>query len=53
MISFKEFTMSTASPIAGLPPDDPPVDPKKKKKKYKILTRGYIEVAGKRKRLSK
>lgn len=59
MKSFKEFkedaTMTTTSGIAGLPPDDPPVGlkKKKKKKKYKILTRGYIEVAGKRKRINK
>lgn len=57
MKSFKEYTeevasMNTGSGIAGLPPDQPP-GPKKKKKKYKILTRGYIEVAGKRKKAIK
>ena len=54
MKTFKQFaespTMSTTSGIAGLPPDDPPVNPKKKKK-YKILSRSYIEVNGKRKRV--
>jgi len=58
MKSFTEFneestgaTMTTTSGVAGLPPDDPPVGlKKKKKKKYKILTRGYIEIAGKRKK---
>ena len=44
--------MTTGSGIAGLPPDDPP-GPPKKKKKYKVLTRGYIEVAGKRKKVVK
>lgn len=58
MKSFKEFSeeaMTTSSGIAGLPPDQPPGPPpaEKKKKKYKILTRGYIEVAGKRKRTTK
>lgn len=54
MKTFKQFTetMTTSSGIAGLPPDDPP-GPRKKKKKYKVLTRGYIEVAGKRKRVVK
>lgn len=47
-------TMNTGSGIAGLPPDSPPVGLKKKKKrKPKILTRNYIEVAGKRRRLYK
>jgi len=51
--TFKQFTetMTTGSGIAGLPPDDPPGPPKKKK--YKVLTRGYIEVAGKRKKVVK
>lgn len=57
MKTFKEYnedvaSMNTGSGIAGLPPDQPP-GPKKKKRKYKILTRGYLEVAGKRKRLTK
>lgn len=54
MKTFKQFseTMTTGSGIAGLPPDDPP-GPPKKKKKYKVLTRGYIEVAGKRKKVLK
>jgi len=56
MKTFKQFTesptMSTTSGIAGLPPDDPPVNPKKKKK-YRILSRSYIEVNGKRKRVMK
>ena len=50
-------TMNTGSGIAGLPPDPPPVGlmmrRKKKKRKPKILTRNYIEVAGKRRRLYK
>jgi len=47
--TFKQFaeTMTTSSGIAGLPPDDPPGPPKKK---YKVLTRGYIEVNGARKK---
>ena len=56
MKSFKEFSeeaMTTSSGIAGLPPDDPPGPTGKKKKKYKIQTRGYIEVAGKRKRVTR
>lgn len=56
MKSFKEFSeeaMTTSSGIAGLPPDQPPGPTGKKKKKYKILTRGYIEVAGKRKRVTR
>jgi hypothetical protein len=57
MKSFKEFSeevaaMNTGAGIAGLPPDQPP-GPKKKKNKYKVLTRGYIEIAGKRKKLVK
>lgn len=55
MITFKQFTetaaMNTGAGIAGLPPEQPPGP--KKKKKYKILTRGYIEVAGKRKKVVK
>jgi hypothetical protein len=49
--TFRQFaeTMTTSSGIAGLPPDDPP-GPPKKKKKYKVLTRGYIEVNGARKK---
>lgn len=56
MKSFKEFSeeaMTTTSGIAGLPPDQPPGPTGKKKKKYKILSRSYIEVAGKRKRITK
>jgi len=56
MKSFKKYneeiaSMNTGSGVAGLPPDQPPGP--KKKKKYKILTRGYIEVAGKRKKAIK
>lgn len=36
---------------AGIPQDTKDMGPKKKK--YKILTRGFIEVAGKRKRIAK
>jgi len=46
-------TMNTGSGIAGLPPDSPPVGLKKKKRKHKILTRGYIEIMGKRKKQAK
>lgn len=46
-------TMNTGSGIAGLPPDSPPVGLKKKKRKQKILTRGYIEIMGKRKKQAK
>jgi len=60
MKSFTEFneestgaTMTTTSGVAGLPPDDPPVGLKKKKRKHKILTRGYIEIMGKRKKQAK
>ena len=56
MKTFKELNedaMTTTSGIAGLPPDQPPGPTGKKKKKYKILTRSYIEVAGKRKRVNK
>jgi hypothetical protein len=53
MKSFKAFQeeMTTAA-SAGIPHDTKDMGPKKKKK-YKILTRGFIEVAGKRKRLSR
>jgi hypothetical protein len=53
MKSFKEFQeeMTTAAD-AGIPHDTKDMSPKKKKK-YKILTRGFIEVAGKRKRIAK
>lgn len=52
MKSFKqhaEDAMTAAD--AGIPQDTKDMGPKKKK--YKILTRGFIEVAGKRKRVSK
>lgn len=45
-----EDAMTTSD--AGIPQDTKDMGPKKKKK-YKILTRGFIEVAGKRKRVSK
>lgn len=53
MKSFKQYNeeMTTAAD-AGIPQDTKDMGPKKKKK-YKILTRGFIEVAGKRKRLKK
>ena len=47
---FDEEMMTTGD--AGIPQDTKDMGPKKKKK-YKILTRGFIEVAGKRKRLKK
>lgn len=37
---------------AGIPADTKDMGPKKKKK-YQILTRNYIEIAGKRKKLVK
>ena len=53
MKSFKTFQeeMTTAA-SAGIPNDTKDMGPKKKKK-YKILTRLFIEVAGKRRRLSR
>jgi hypothetical protein len=54
MKTFKQMfdeEMTTAAD-AGIPADTKDMGPKKKKK-YKVLTRGYIEVAGKRKRVSK
>ena len=56
MKGFKEFSETMTAADAGIPADTKdmgPSDPKKKKKKYKILTRGFIEIAGKRKRLHK
>jgi len=55
MKGFRQFqeTMTTSSGIAGLPPDQPPGPTKKKKRKTKILTRNFIEIMGKRKRLAK
>lgn len=58
MKSFKQFseepTMTTGPGIAGTSPGDPAdwVHPKKKKK-HKILTRSFIEILGKRRRVSK
>ena len=53
MKSFKEFQEEiTTAASAGIPHDTKDMGPKKKKK-YKILTRGFIEVAGKRKRIAK
>ena len=49
MQMYKE-TMTTGD--AGIPADTKDMGPRKKKK-YKILTRSFIEVAGKRKRLTK
>ena len=55
MIKFKDFilgeeTATTTANVVGTG-DDPAdwMDPKKKKRKYKVLTRSYIEVAGKKK----
>jgi len=57
MKTFKQFaeevaSTSTGPGIVGTSPGDPPhwKDPKKKKKKYKMLTRSFIEIMGKRKR---
>lgn len=53
MKSFKEFQEEmTTTASAGIPNDTKDMG-SKKKKKFKILTRGFIEVAGKRKRLSR
>lgn len=53
MKSFKQHTeeMTTAAD-AGIPHDTANMGPKKKKK-YKVMTRGYLEVNGKRKKLVK
>ena len=48
---YDEEVMSTAS--VNIPTDTKDMGPKKKKRKTSILTRNYIEVAGKRKRLYK
>lgn len=51
MKSFKEFKeemMTTAD--AGIPKDTATMGPPKKKKRYKILTRNFIEVGGKKKK---
>lgn len=57
MIKFRDFTLgeetaTTTADVVGTG-DDPAdwMDPKKKKRKYSVLTRRYIEVAGKKKRL--
>jgi len=52
--SFKQHTeeMTTAAD-AGIPHDTANMGPRNKKKKYKVMTRGYIEVNGKRKKLVK
>lgn len=47
-VDFLEEEMTTTSDVA-MPPDMKP----RKKRKTNILTRNFIEVAGKRKRLSK
>lgn len=49
---YDEETMTTASGVAGIGPGEI-ADFKKKKRKTKALTRNYIEVMGKRKRLVK
>lgn len=52
MKSFKQYDEEvTTAAAAGIPQDTKDMGPKKKK--YKILTRGFIEVAGKRKRIAK
>lgn len=48
--SFMEDAMTTGD--AGIPADTKDMGPKKKKK-HKVLTRSFIEIAGKRKRLRK
>lgn len=49
---YDEEVMSTSSGVAGIGPGEI-ADFKKKKKKTRALTRHYIEVMGKRKRLYK
>jgi len=51
MKSFKQFTETTTAGDAGIPQDTK--DMGKKKRKPKILTRAYIEINGKRKKLVK
>ena len=52
MKTFKQMyedAMTTAD--AGIPADTRDMGPRKKKRKTKILTRNYIEVAGRRKKM--
>lgn len=51
MKSFKEFEEMTTTTDAGIPHDTK--DMGKKKRKHKVLTRSFIEVMGKRKRITK
>tara|TARA_R110000868_G_scaffold30953_1_gene113838 strand:+ start:2860 stop:3033 length:174 start_codon:yes stop_codon:yes gene_type:complete len=57
MKSFKELydeeVMSTSSGVSGIGPGEIADFKHKKKRKKKVLTRNYIEVAGKRKKLVK
>jgi hypothetical protein len=48
---FDEEGMTTASGVAGIGPGEIADFKKKKKRKTKPLTRNYIEVMGKRKKL--
>lgn len=48
---FDEEGMTTASGVAGIGPGEIADFKKKKKRKQKPLTRHYIEVLGKRKRM--
>lgn len=50
---YEEEVMSTSSGVAGIGPGEIADFKKKKKRKTKALTRNYIEVMGKRKRLVK
>ncbi len=50
MKTFKTFSEEmTTTADAGIPADTKDMGPKKRKK-YKILTRGYLEIGGKRKK---
>ncbi len=51
MKSFKEFEEMTTTVDAGIPKDTATMG--KRKRKHKVLTRSFIEIMGKRKRLTK
>jgi len=53
MKSFKDFTEDMTTTVdAGIPHDTKDMMPKKKKK-HKILTRSFIEIMGKRRKVTK
>ena len=51
MKSFKEFSETVTTGDAGIPQDT--ADMGSKKKRSKIITRSYIEVMGKKKKIMK